>query len=112
MNGNEFGDALIGAIEFRLAKRGELTLTLGTLKALVREALDPSGYKTFDRPPEIPQLPVEPEYPRLRVRYDRETGRALEHKVIYDVRDEIPYMRGWYVRPMSELAQLEQGESK
>jgi hypothetical protein len=108
MEGNEFANALLDAIEARLTRRGDLTLTLGSLKSLVRETLEPGAEKLFERPPSPPQLPVEPEYPRLRVRYDHETGRALEYVVIEDIRSEIPFMRGWYRRPMGELSQLQQ----
>ena len=98
--------ALETALEARLARRGDMVQTDASLLNLLREARDPEASKAFDRPASPPQLPVEPEYPRLRVRYDRETGRALEYTVIEDIRSEIPYMRGWYRRPMSEVEQI------
>ena len=110
MNEKGLIDAVIGAVmsalEARLARRGDMVQTDASLLSLLREALDPEAYKGFDPPASRPQLPVEPEYPRLRVRYDRETGRALEYTVIGDIRSEIPYMRGWYRRPMSEVEQI------
>src|SRR6516162_2682755 len=99
-------EAMEAALQARLARRGDMVQTDASLLSLLREALDPEAYKGFDPPASRPQLPVEPEYPRLRVRYDRETGRALEYTVIGDIRSEIPYMRGWYRRPMSELEQV------
>jgi hypothetical protein len=106
MDGKEFADALIDTIEARLIKRGDITLTLASLRTLVRETLYPEVANAFERPASPPQLPVEPNYPRLRVRYDVETHRALEYAVIEDIRSEIPYMRGWYIRPMSELDEV------
>jgi hypothetical protein len=110
MNEKGLIDAVIGAVmsalEARLARRGDMVQTDASLLNLLREARDPEASKAFDRPASPPQLPVEPEYPRLRVRYDRETGRALEYTVIEDIRSEIPYMRGWYRRPMSEVEQI------
>lgn len=50
----------------------------------------------------------EPEYPKLKCKYDKNTGRLLEQKVIHDIREEVPYMSGgWFTRPMSELVQPE-----
>jgi len=107
MDKNEFGQALLDAIEVILARRGDLTLTLTNLRRVIHEALEPGTEKQFDRPPSQPQLPVEPEYPRLKVKYDRTTGQALEYKVIYGIKEEIPMMSGgWYRRPMSELEQI------
>jgi hypothetical protein len=104
----KLANALIGVIDARLTRRGDMVLTDASLKSLVHELRDPEVAKAFERPPSPPQLPIEPEYPRLRVRYDHETGRALEYAVIEDVRSEIPFMRGWYRRPMGELSQLQQ----
>jgi len=100
--------ALISALEARLARRGDMVQTDASLLNLLREARDPEGAKAFDRPASPPQLPVEADYPRLRVRYSGETGCAVEYAVIEDIRSEIPFMRGWYRRPMSELSQLQQ----
>jgi hypothetical protein len=108
MEGSEFANALLDAIEARLRRRGDMTLTLGSLKSLVRETLEPGAEKLFERPPSPPQLPVPPpEFPKLKVKYDRETGQPLEHVVCETIFEEIPYMSGgWYTRPLSELEQI------
>ena len=103
MDGKEFAASLINAIELR-QQRGELVVTLALLKSLVREALNPELAMTFERPPVPPQLPVEAEYPRLKVKYDRATGRPLEYRIVSDVQDEIGTMAvPWNRRPMSEV---------
>jgi len=51
MDKNEFGQALLDAIEVILARRGDLTLTLTNLRRVIHEALEPGTEKQFDRPP-------------------------------------------------------------
>jgi hypothetical protein len=107
MDGSEFAAALIDAIEAGLARQGDMVLTRASLKSLVREALDPT-YKGFDRPASPPQLPAPPpEFPKLKVKYDRETGRPVEHVVCETIYEEVAYMSGgWYTRPMTELEEV------
>ena len=64
---NEFAASLIPAVE-RRQQPGELVVTLALLKSLVREALNPELTMRFERPPVLPQLPIEPDYPRLKVK--------------------------------------------
>jgi hypothetical protein len=106
MDENKFASSLIAVIEAR-QKHGELVVTLGLLKRLVYEAVHPEAAEMFERPPVPPQLPVEPEYPRLKVKYDSHTGRPLEYQVVYDINEELAVMSTpWYRRPMSELEQI------
>jgi hypothetical protein len=94
-------------LEGELNTKGVVTVTNLGLLSRMRKPRDPEATKALERPPEpVPQLPVEAAYPRLRVRYDVETHRALEYAVIEDIRSEIPYMRGWHIRPMSELDEV------
>jgi hypothetical protein len=106
VDGNEFAKALIDALDARLSRRGEMTLTEGGLKALLREALDPQAAKAFERPPAPPQLPgPPPDFPKLKVKY--QMGRPVEHVICATIFEEVPFMAGgWYTRPLSELEQI------
>jgi len=53
-----------------------MTLSLRSLKAGITEALNPSA--CTDRPPAVPQLAVEPDYPCLVALYRVNTGQAIE----------------------------------
>jgi len=80
--------------------------TDASLLNLLREALHPELALTINRPPVPPQLPVEPAYPRLKVRYDRD-GRPVEYKIFDEINQEIGYMSvPWRTRPMSELEEV------
>jgi hypothetical protein len=107
---NEFAASLIKAIELR-QQRGELVVTLALLKSLVREALDPELYKSFERPPEPKQLFREPDYPRLKILYQTSPPHnPIEYKVVHNETEELPYMGSgkqagtrWFTRPLAEL---------
>jgi hypothetical protein len=106
MDGAKFASSFIAAIEAR-QQHGELVVTLGLLKRLVHEAINPETATSFERPPVPPQLPTEPEYPRLKVKYDRGTGRPLEYRVIYNINEELPTMSApWYRRPLAEVDEV------
>jgi hypothetical protein len=100
-------EALEVALQARLARRGDMVSTDASLLSLIREARDPEAAKAFERPAS-PQLPAPPpEFPKLKVKYDRETGKPLEHVVCETIFEEISYMSGgWYTRPLSELEQI------
>jgi hypothetical protein len=110
MKGEEYGEALARAFEAKIAKRGDMTLTISSLAAMLRTAARPEGYQEAPRPENPRQLEVAPEYPKLKVLYDTRTGAALEQKVVHTVVEEIPYMSGGkdrpstrrYTRPLSE----------
>jgi hypothetical protein len=110
MTGEEYGEALARAFEAKIAKRGDMTLTMSSLAAMLRTAARPEGYQESPGPDIHRQLEVAPEYPKLKILYDTRTGAALEQKIVHTVVEEIPYMSGgkdrpatrWYTRPMSE----------
>jgi len=107
MDRNEFFKALIDAIEARLTRQGDIVLTSASLKSLVREALEPGAEKLFERPVP-PQLPApSPEFPKLKVRYDRQTVQSLEHVVCESICEEVRFISGgWYTRPLAELEEV------
>ena len=105
-------DAVIGAViralEARLARRGDMVETDASLLNLLREVRDPEAYKGSQAPASPPQLPgPPPEFPKLKVKYDRATGRPLEHVICETIYEEVPYMSGgWLTRPLAELDQV------
>jgi hypothetical protein len=101
--------ALQEAVRTRSEKRGDMVVTLGQLEAILGEALNP-GATSYDRPAPIPQLTVEPEFPKLKVLYDVNSGKAIQQKVVQTIHEEVPFMGSgkqpgtrWFTRPMSEL---------
>jgi len=103
----DFANRLMELLEVELSSRGDTVLTTGGLLTRIRRALDLEASSTSNRAPVPPQLPQPPaEFPKLKVRYDRLTGRPLEHVICETVYDEIPYMSGWLTRPLAELDEV------
>jgi len=107
MEGNDF-DALIALLEAEFNTKGDMTLTTSGLLNRMRKARDPEAARAYDRPAPVPQLPQPPpEFPKLKVRYNPQTGQPLEHIVVDTVYEEVPFMSGgWYTRPLGELEQI------
>ena len=105
MNGNDF-DALIRVLEAELNTKGDTVLTTSGLLSRMRKAQDPEASKAFDRPAPSPQLPQPPpEFPKLKVRYDRQTGQPIEHVICQTIYDEVSYQT-WNTRPLAELDEV------
>jgi hypothetical protein len=105
MTGDDFGQALMDAAARKKARSGEAVITLSALEALVRAALNPKAEIEYGAPV-FRQLPVTPDYPRLKVRY--EPGKPwieVERRIVNSINEEVPYMSGgWYTVAMSTPA--------
>ena len=111
MTGKEALEALLAAVRAIRERRGDMTHSLGSLEAGIAEALNPSAFTC--RPPAVPKLAVEPDYPCLVVLYRVNTGQAIEYKVVHTIHEHVPFMgpgkeagTRWFKRPMSELSDV------
>ena len=89
MTGKEALEALLAAVRAIRERRGDTTLSLGSLEAGITEALNPSAFT--GRPPAVPQLAVEPDYPCLVALYRVNTGQAIEYKVVHTIHEHVPF---------------------
>ena len=110
MNGKEALEALLVELDKRKRSRIHRTFDEDSLADLIRSALDPKPFfrgrtsTSAFRPPVIP-----PEFPKLKVRHERHTGKILEWIVLENAYSENPFRDmtdGWYRADMSILEKL------
>jgi hypothetical protein len=71
MTGEEFGFALLAAIQENVKKNNEMDpLLLKSLQSLTRKALGLKEEENHRLPEPIPQLKVPKEFPQTRIKYD------------------------------------------
>ena len=100
MTGEELAQGLLAALGRRKQRHGgDMVLNGDGLERLLRDALNPQP--EGGRPAPIPQLPVPPAYPKLKVKRDLKTGKELQRVIVHTIHEEKPYMSGgWYTEPI------------